>query len=53
LPLSARCASAAQIAIEAYMPVMMSATGTPARIGSPCASPVTLIMPPMPWIMKS
>ena len=35
------------------MPVMMSATGTPARCGSPSGSPVTLIMPPMPWIMKS
>ena len=31
----ARCASAAQMAIEAYMPVMMSATGTPARCGPP------------------
>ena len=35
LPDSARWASAAQIAIEAYMPVMMSAIGTPARCGPP------------------
>jgi hypothetical protein len=52
------CAMAAQMAIEAYMPVMMSATGTPRPLRSaaqvaPSGSPVTLIMPPMPWIMKS
>ena len=57
MPVSARCVSAAQMAIEAYMPVMMSATGTPARCGpppgAPSGSPVTLIMPPMPCTMKS
>ena len=57
MPVSARWAIAAQMAMLAYMPVMMSATGTPARCGpppgAPSGSPVTLIIPPMPWIMKS
>ena len=39
------------------MPVMMSEIGIPAFCGPPpgrsSRSPVMLIMPPMPWIMKS
>ena len=42
---------------RAYMPVMMSTIGTPTFCGPPpglpSASPVTLISPHMPWIMKS
>ena len=45
--------SAAHTAMLAYMPVMMSAIGMPTRCGPPPFSPVTLMMPPMPWIMKS
>ena len=56
-PLRSRCASAAQIAIVAYIPVMMSAIGMPTRCGPPpgrsSRSPVMLMTPPMPWIMKS
>ena len=41
----------------AYMPVIMSTIGTPTRCGPPpgrsSRSPVTLMSPPMPWIMKS
>ena len=55
--LRARCASAAQTATLAYMPVIMSAIGMPAFCGPPpgrsSRSPVMLIRPPMPWIMKS
>ena len=46
-----------QIAIVAYMPVMMSAIGIPTRCAPPpgwsSRSPVMLMIPPMPWIMKS
>ena len=56
-PLASRRASAASTAIAAYMPVMMSTIGTPTFCGPPpglpSASPVTLIRPHMPWIMKS
>ena len=57
LPVTARLATAAQIAIVAYMPVKMSITGTPTRIGpapgAPSGSPVRLIRPAMPCAMKS
>ena len=43
--------------MAAYIPVMMSTMGTPTFCGPapglPSASPVTLIRPLMPWIMKS
>jgi hypothetical protein len=32
---------------------MMSEIGTPTFIGAPSGSPVRLISPPMPWMMKS
>jgi len=40
-----------------YSPVITSASATPAFCGPPPGrpsfSPVTLISPPMPWMMKS
>ena len=45
--------SVAWIAFAAYSPVNMSASATPIFIGWPSASPVTLISPPIAWIMKS
>jgi hypothetical protein len=35
------------------MPVLRSATGTPARAGGPPGSPVTLMMPLIAWAMMS
>ncbi|MNL54115.1 hypothetical protein D3C87_1774190 [compost metagenome] len=52
-----RLAKAASTDTAAYMPVMMSTIGTPTFCGpspgSPSGTPVTLINPPMAWIMKS
>ena len=43
--------------VEAYIPVKRSATATPTFCGPPpgrsSRSPVTLMRPPRPWIMKS
>ncbi|KAG1316760.1 hypothetical protein G6F63_015935 [Rhizopus arrhizus] len=56
-PLLARSSSAARMPTVEYMPVIRSATATPAFCGPPpgraSRSPVMLISPPMPWIMKS
>ena len=56
-PLRSRSLSAASTATVAYMPLIRSATATPALSGpppgSPSAWPVTLISPPMAWIRKS
>ena len=56
-PVRSRCASAAWIATAAYMPVIRSLIATPAFCGPPpgrsSRSPVTLMKPPMPWMMKS
>ena len=45
------------MATQVYMPVNRSTTATPTRIGpppgSPSGRPVMLIIPPMPWMMKS
>jgi len=35
------------------MPAVMSAIATPTFIGAPSGSPVTLMIPPSPWIAKS
>ena len=52
-----RSKSAASSALVAYMPVIRSAKATPARCGpapgSPSGTPVTLMSPPMPWIIAS
>ena len=49
--------AAASTACVAYMPVIRSTTATPTFWGPPpgwsSASPVTDIIPPMPWMMKS
>ena len=37
------------MALTAYMPHMMSAMPTPTLIGSPSGSPVSDMIPPMPW----
>jgi hypothetical protein len=56
-PVRSRWNSAASTAWVEYMPVIRSATATPTFCGPPpgwsSASPVTDIMPPMPWMMKS
>src|SRR2546430_5664593 len=52
-PVRSRCASAARIAVAAYMPVRMSVMATPTFIGSPSGSPVMLINPPIAWTRKS
>jgi len=56
-PVASRRASAARMPTAAYMPVMMSTTGTPTFSGPPpglpSGSPVTLINPLIAWIMKS
>ncbi|CFO31627.1 Uncharacterised protein [Bordetella pertussis] len=56
-PLRLRSCSAARMPTVEYMPVIRSVTATPAFCGPPpgrsSRSPVMLIRPPMPWIMKS
>ncbi len=56
-PVRSRWKSAARIALVAYIPVKRSATATPTFCGPPpgrsSRSPVTLMRPPSPWIMKS
>ena len=52
-PVTSRWRSAALIETAAYMPAMMSATGTPDFWGAPSGSPVTLMRPPMPWMSTS
>ncbi|CAJ4014059.1 Uncharacterised protein [Burkholderia pseudomallei] len=56
-PVRSRCASAARIAIVEYRPVARSAIATPAFCGPPpgrpSRSPVMLMKPPIPWMMKS
>ena len=56
-PDTSRRASAASTATAAYMPVIRSTIGMPTFCGPPpglsSRSPVTLIIPPIAWIMKS
>ena len=56
-PVRSRAASAARIATVAYMPVKRSVIAMPAFCGPPpgtsSRSPVTLMKPHMPWMMKS
>ena len=56
-PVRSRCASAASTATDVYIPVIRSVIATPAFCGPPpgrsSRSPVTLMKPDMPWMMKS
>ena len=52
-PVLARSSSAAWIPIVAWSPVMTSSSATPAFVGSPSRSPVTLIRPLSAWTMMS
>ena len=56
-PVRSRCASAAWMATVAYIPVIRSVIAMPAFCGPPpgrsSRSPVTLMKPDIPWMMKS
>ena len=42
-----------RMASAAFMPVTMSTTGKPTRVGSPPATPLTLIRPHIAWAQAS
>jgi hypothetical protein len=48
-----RSRSAASTPTAAYSPVITSSSATPAFVGSPSRSPVTLISPESAWTMMS
>ena len=52
-PVVPRAMSAASTPFTAIRPTARSAMGTPHFTGLPLGSPVTLMMPLMPWAMRS
>ena len=52
-PVASRSRSAARMPIAAYRPVITSSSATPAFVGSPSRSPVTLISPESACTMMS